>query len=86
MDYFIIGGDETLFMSNSTGDLRVSGTTDVNKQENNVDDCRRSITIYRNGTTAGSTRTTMFLLYNKSTRQGLNSKFLMQLLVGGPAQ
>ena len=78
MDNFIIGWEETCIMDNATEDLRGIGSADVKKHENNVDDCRGYITLYRTGTPAGSTGPTVLLLKGKIPSQGFNYKFLMK--------
>ena len=51
---------------------------DVNKHENNFDDRRGYIKLYRTGTAAGSTGPTMLLLSVKIPRRVFNYKFLMK--------
>ena len=60
-DHFTGNFDETCFMSNAHGDIKVVATNKKIKTEKISDDCRASITSCRTGTAAGTQGSFIFL-------------------------
>jgi hypothetical protein len=75
--YFIVGGDESGFIANADGTVRIVGDRSKSKHEKNCADSRSSITLYRTGFVAGHNGPTAFIMTGKNRRTGYTDKFLM---------
>jgi hypothetical protein len=75
IEHFVIGGDETCMMA-CGGKLMIVGTKERKKHEKNMLDSRVTITMYRTGTTGGSTGSTAFLMAGVKRRIGYDEAFL----------
>lgn len=75
--HFIVGGDESGFIANADGVIRVVGDRSKSKHEKNCADSRSSITLYRTGCVAGNNGPTAFIMAGKKRRTGFTDKFLM---------
>ena len=60
MDHFALGGDETCFLA-SSGDVKIIGDKEKPKHDLPTGTSRTSTTVYRIGSTAGTTGPTAFL-------------------------
>ena len=76
--HFITGGDETCLQACEQGKVSVIGSTGRKKHEKKTCDSRCSVTLYRNGSVAGDTGPTMFLLAGKQRREGYTDNFLLE--------
>ena len=64
--YFIVGGDESGFIANADGTVRIVGDRSKSKHEKNCADSRSSITLYRTGFVAGHNGPTAFIMAGKN--------------------
>ena len=74
--YFIVAGDESGFIANADGTLRIVGDRKKRKHEKNCADSRASMTLYRTGSVAGHNGPTCFVMAGKKRRTGYTDKFL----------
>jgi len=75
--HFIIGGDETGLQACS-GRVKVFGDIQKAKHEIIIDDSRCSITLFRVGSTGGSTGPTIFLMKGVKIKEGYTKAWLIQ--------
>ena len=68
--YFIVGGDESGFIANSNGTVRIVGDRSKSKHEKNCADSRSFITLDRTGFVAGDNGPTAFIMAGKNRRTG----------------
>jgi hypothetical protein len=77
MDHFALGGDETCFLA-SSGDVKIIGDKEKPKHDLPTGTSRTSTTVYRIGSTAGTTGPTAFLPPGKQRKAGYTDKFLVE--------
>jgi hypothetical protein len=77
IDFFIFGGDETCFLA-SNGDVSIIGDKKKPKHDVPTGSDRTSITVYRNGSSAGHTGPTAFLPAGQRRKTGYTDAFLVK--------